>query len=219
MAFRTATPEIDLRAPASNIELSLAPPRDRWLLATTGPELGPAVLYWTEVVVLLLAAVILGRVGLSPLRTWQWVVLGLGFSTFSWGALALVVTWLFVCGARERFGIARLNWWQFNAVQVVIAVTTVLALLSIVSALPQGLLGTPDMHVAGHNSHAGELAWFADRSISAVPGAVAFTAPMWIYKAIILAWALWLSFALVRWMPWVWKCFSTDGFWRERAKA
>ena len=35
-------------------------------------------------------------VGLSPLRTWQWVVLGLGFSTFSWGALALVVTWLFL---------------------------------------------------------------------------------------------------------------------------
>ena len=218
MAFRTATPVIDLGAPASNIELSLSPPRDRWLLATTGPQLGPAVLYWTEVAVLLLAAVILGRVGLSPLRTWQWVVLGLGFSTFSWGALALVVIWLFVCGARERFGVAGLNWWQFNAVQVVIAVTTVLALLSIISALPQGLLGTPDMHVAGHNSHAGELAWFADRSISEIPTAVAFTAPMWLYKGIILAWALWLSFALVRWMPWVWKCFSSDGFWRDRSK-
>jgi hypothetical protein len=43
-----------------------------------------------------------------------------------------------------------------------------------------------------------------------------FTAPMWIYKSLILAWALWLSFALVRWLPWVWKCFSKEGFWRNR---
>jgi hypothetical protein len=39
---------------------------------------------------------------------------------------------------------------------------------------------------------------------------------MWIYKALILVWALWLSFALVRWLPWVWKCFSSDGYWRSR---
>ena len=216
--FRVATPVIDLDAPASNIELSLALPRDRWLLATSGPQLGPAVLDWTEVAVLLLAAVILGRIGLSPLRTWQWVILGLGFSTFSWVALAVVVIWLFVCGARERFGVASLNWWQFNVAQVVIAATTVLALLAIVSALPQGLLGTPDMHVTGYNSHAGQLAWFADRSISEVPQAAALTVPMWIYKGIILAWALWLSFALVRWTPWAWTCFSSDGFWREKDK-
>jgi len=177
------------------------------------------VLYWAEIVVLLLFALILGRVGLAPLPTWQWLVLGLGFSTFSWGALALVVIWLFACGARERFGVASLNWWQFNVVQVVIAGMTVLALLAIVSALPQGLLGTPDMHVTGHNSTDSSLAWFADRSTAALPQAAAFTVPMWSYKAIILVWALWLSFALVRWLPWAWKCFSADGFWRARAKA
>jgi hypothetical protein len=219
MDWRVATPLVDLGAPAGNIELSMSLPRDRWLLATSGPQLGPAVLYWTELAVLLLAAVILGRVGLAPLGTWQWVVLGLGFSTFSWGALALVVIWLFVCGARERFGVAGLNWWQFNVAQVVIAATTVLALLAIVSALPQGLLGTPDMHVAGNDSFAGQLAWFADRSVSDIPQAAALTVPMWIYKGIILAWALWLSFTLVRWMPWAWKAFSRDGFWRNRGDA
>ena len=213
------TPAVDLGAPAGNIELSMSRPRDRWLLATSGPQLGPAVLYWTEIAVLVLVAVILGRIGLTPLKTWQWVILGLGFSTFSWMALAAVVVWLFVCGARERFGIAGLNAWQFNLVQVVIAGTTVLALLAIVSALPQGLLGTPGMHVTGHHSNAGLLTWFADRSTSQLPLAAALTVPMWIYKAIILAWALWLSFALVRWMPWVWQCFSADGFWRNERKA
>ena len=47
-----------------------------------------------------------------------------------------------------------------------------------------------------------------------------FTVPLWIYKALILAWALWLSFALLRWLPWVWQCFSSDGFWRiEKGEA
>ena len=51
---------------------------------------------------------------------------------------------------------------------------------------------------------------------SLLPRAAAFTLPMWIYKAVILAWALWLSFSLVRWLPWVWNCFSRDGFWRGK---
>jgi hypothetical protein len=217
MGWHTQTPLVDLGAPAGNIELTMSRAGDRWLLATRGPRLGPAVLYWTELAVMLLFAVILGRVGLAPLSTRHWLFLGLGFSTFSWPALAVVTIWLLACGAREKFGSAGLKWWGFNVVQVVIGLLTVYALLSILAALPQGLLGTPDMHVTGHESHANLLSWFADRSTSALPRAAAFTVPMWIYKAIILVWALWLSFALVRWLPWVWKCFSSDGFWRKRA--
>jgi hypothetical protein len=219
MTLRTVTPFVDLGAPAGNIDLAMARPADRWLLATSGPQLGPAVLYWTELVLLVLFAVILGRTGISPLSTGHWLLLGLGFSTFSWPALAIVAAWLLACGARERFGVDTLNWWQFNAVQVAIAGLTVLALLAIVSVLPQGLLGTPDMHVTGYESHANLLRWFADRSDGVLPRAAAITVPMWIYKAIILAWALWLSFVLVRWMPWVWKCFSRDGYWRARSAA
>ena len=216
MSWRTLTPNVDLGASASNIELAMSRPQDRWLLGTTGPQLGPAVLYWPELAALILFAIILGRVGLSPLRTHHWLLLGLGFSTFSWPVLAIVAAWLFACGLREKLGAGKLDWWQFNLVQVVIGGLTVVALLAIVTALPQGLLGTPDMHVTGHNSFGTELGWFADRSDSLLPVASAFTVPMWIYKALILAWALWLSFSLVRWLPWVWKCFSGDGFWRKR---
>jgi hypothetical protein len=176
--------------------------------------LGPAVLYWSELAALILFALILGRVGLAPLHTWQWLLLGLGFSTFSWPVLGLVVVWLLACGARGKLSTDGLIWWRFNLAQVVIGWLTVAALLAIIVTLPQGLLGTPDMQVTGHNSYGTELGWFADRSESALPVASAFTVPMWIYKTLILAWALWLSFALVRWLPWVWKCFSSDGFWR-----
>jgi hypothetical protein len=39
---------------------------------------------------------------------------------------------------------------------------------------------------------------------------------MWVYKVLILAWALWLSFALLRWLPWVWRSFAGEGLWRSR---
>ncbi len=219
MSWRTLTPAVDLGAPASNIELAISRPVNRWLLGTTGPQLGPAVLYWPELVALILFAVILGRIGLSPLGTRHWLLLGLGFSTFSWSVLALVAVWLFACGLREKLGAGGLDWWRFNLVQLAIGGLTVIALLAIVTTLPQGLLGTPDMHVTGHNSFGTELGWFADRSDSLLPVASAFTVPMWIYKALILGWALWLSFSLVRWLPWVWRCFSGDGFWRKQVKA
>ena len=211
------TPMVNIGAPSSNIRLGLELPANRWLLATTGPRLGPAILYWSELVVLVLFAVILGRVGLAPLTTRHWLLLGLGFSTFSWLALALVALWLLACGARERW--QPFYWWQFDLVQIGLTGLTVVALLAIVISLPMGLLGTPDMHVAGNNSFGNTLTWFADRSESALPAAKAVSVPIWIYKSLILAWALWLSFALLRWLPWVWRCFSNQGYWRPRKRA
>jgi hypothetical protein len=216
MSLRTTTPDIDLGAPAGNIDLSLQVPSDRWLIGTRGPQLGPAVLYWSELVVLMIFALILGRTGLAPLNSRQWLLLGLGFSTFNWSVLAVVAIWLLACGARERIAVGELKWWRFNVLQLMIGGITVIALLSVITALPQGLLGTPDMQVVGHHSYGSTLGWFADRSESMLPVATAFTVPMWIYKVLILAWALWLSFALLRWLPWVWQRFSSDGFWRTR---
>jgi hypothetical protein len=214
VALSTATPVVDIGAPSGNIKLGLQLPADRWLLATGGPRLGPGVLYWSELAVLVLFAVILGRVKLAPLNTLQWLLLGLGFSMFSWPALGCVVVWLLACGVRERWR-TDVNWWRFDAIQVAIGALTLVAIASIVGSLPMGLLGSPDMHVAGNNSFGNTLNWFADRSDSVLPVAHAISVPMWIYKIAILAWALWLSFALLRWLKWAWRCFSSEGYWRS----
>jgi hypothetical protein len=218
MGLISSTPEIDIDAPASNINITVSKSQDRWLLATRGPKLGPAVMYWPELAALIVFALLLGRVKLTPLTTRHWLLLGLGFSTFSWSVLALVIIWLMLCGVREKSQL-NLNWWKFNLVQVLIAGMTIVALLSVVASLPAGLLGTPDMHVAGHNSYSNVLNWFADGSDSVLPIASVITVPMWVYKVLILVWALWLSFALLRWLPWVWNCISRDGFWRSRKSA
>ena len=213
--LRTATPAVDLGAQAGNISLQMRLPDSRWLLATQGPPLGPAVLYWSELAVLILIALILGRIGLTPLQTRHWLLLGLGLSTYSWPVLALVAAWLLACGARKRWH-ADLPSELFNGIQVLIAVVTLAALAALVTTLPVGLLGTPDMHVTGNNSAGDSLNWFASHSESVLPVASAWSVPLWIYKALILAWALWLSFALLRWLPWVWQCFSMDGLWHRR---
>jgi hypothetical protein len=213
--LRVGTPVVDLAAPSSNIELGLQLPQSRWILFTRGPRLGPAVMYWSELAVLLLVALVLGRIGLTPLRTRDWLLLGLGFSTFSWAALVLVAAWLVVAGAKARWP-GTTSWWRFNLVQLSVAAMTIAALAAIVVAVPAGLLGTPDMHIAGNGSRGNSLQWFADRSDSVLPGTGAVSLPLWAYKLLVLGWALWLSFALLRWLPWVWRCFVSQGLWRPR---
>jgi hypothetical protein len=105
---------------------------------------------------------------------------------------------------------------QFNALQVLLALGAVAAMLTIVISVPFGLLGQPDMHVTGNGSFGNSLQWFADRSDGPIPPASVISAPLWLYKVLILAWSLWLSFALLRWLPWAWHQFSADGLWRAR---
>jgi hypothetical protein len=45
---------------------------------------------------------------------------------------------------------------------------------------------------------------------------MAWSLPLWVYKLLILAWALWLSLALIRWVPWTWQVLARDGFLQSR---
>ena len=213
---RTSTP--DLRAPAANIALDLQLPQDRWVLWTWGPSMGPAVLYWSQLVVLLLAAWLLARHAPTPLRFHHWLLLGLGFSAFAWSAYALVVAWLIAMGLRAR-GMRPAGVLAFNLAQVALAVLTALALLTLVGAVPQGLLGLPDMHVAGNGSGAWNLRWFADQSAGALPRAGVFSVSLWVYKLAMLAWALWLANALIGWLRWAFGAWSEGGYWRRPVPA
>lgn len=217
VSFRERTPAVDLGAGASNVHLSLTLPPNRWVLGTFGPKLGPSVLYWSELVALILIAFVLGRLQLAPLRTRHWLLLGLGFSTFNWYALALVVVWLLASGAQRGWK-RDLSRWRYNGTQAALALLSLAALATIVVSLPMGLLGSPDMHVVGNNSYGNYLRWFDDRSVSDLPSAYVLSLPIWVYKALILGWALWLSFALLRWLPWVWQQFIADGLWRARER-
>ena len=206
------TPALALNAPSSNLNLQLMLPEDRWLLAASGPRVGPAVLYWGELLVMAVLALALARIGGTPLTGRDWLLLGIGFSTVSWWALLGFMAWLFALGWRARVDPALLQW-RFNLVQIGLVLLTLLALSQLFGAIRGGLLGSPDLHVVGNQSSAHRLNWFDDQAAVRLPIASAISLPIAVYRALMLAWAFWMAQALIRWLRWGLGCFTEQAVW------
>ena len=213
----TRSPVLALGAPASNLNLSIQLPGDRWVLYAFGAGVGPTILYWGEVLLFVAVAWLLGRSRLTPLATRDWLLLGLGLSTFSWLVLLLFVAFVAVFQWQARRAPPG-DRGQFNLLQVALGLLAVAALLGVVAAVPGGLLAHPDMRLAGAGSY-GAFSWFIDQASAQLPRVGVLSVSLWWYKIAILAWALWLSFALTRWVRWAWQVFTRDGLWRGRAGA
>ncbi|MBW8873616.1 MAG: hypothetical protein JF614_01515 [Acidobacteria bacterium] len=212
LLFRT--PAVDLKTPGVNALTTVDIPRGRWLLLAGGPRLGPAVLFWSLLLVILLTAWGLGRVRLTPLRARDWALLGVGLSQVPLAAGGLVAAWLLVLGLRRERGAAVRRDHVFDLIQLVLGIWTLVALGILFWSIQQGLLGTPEMQVAGNGSTASQLRWYADRAGAVPPAAWMLSVPLLVYRLAMLAWALWLAVALLRWLRWAWESFTTGGGWR-----
>jgi hypothetical protein len=212
VGFSLSTPLVDLGLPAANISLVATLPNDRWLLAAFGPPVGPAVLFWGELLVAIVLAWLLARWRSGTLRFHHWLLLVLGFSTFSWLALLVVVAWLFALDWRARNAPA--TNWKFNLLQLGLAALSVVALVCLFESIRNGLLGSPDMVVRGNGSYGNQLQWFADRSVDALPTASVISLPLWAYNVVMLFWALWLAWAVVGWLRSGFGAWTSGGYWR-----
>jgi hypothetical protein len=188
--------------------------RDRWLVWTGGPGIGPAVLFWGLLVVLAMAAAVLARSRLTPLGFTGWLLLGVGLSQAGVWVAALVTLWLFALGLRRRLGEHTPPVW-FNLAQVGLALLSVIALTALVLAVEQGLLGDPSMQVAGNDSTATSLNWYQDRHGPRTAAVSVISVPIWVYRALMLAWALWLAWRLLDWLRWGWQGFAEPALWRR----
>jgi hypothetical protein len=215
----TRLPQVDLQVPSSNVTTMVRLPGDRWILFAGGSGIGPAILYWGELMVFLLLAVILGRGRSAPLRGHEWLVLGLGLSTFSWSALLLFAVWIYAMRWRQEMAVEQLSKSKFNLLQVVLIALSLGAVVSLIAAIPYGLLANPDMRIAGSGQQGNALSWFNDQAPGVLPAPWVLSLSLWWYKAAMLLWALWLAFALVRWLPIAWKALGAGGFWRNTPRA
>jgi hypothetical protein len=209
-------PEVDLNTASVNANVQIDVPASRWILLAGGPRLGPAVLFWALLVVILVTAWALGRVRLTPLTTRDWILLGIGLSQAPLIAAAVVAGWLLVLGLRRRDGPRIERALTFDLLQIALAFWTLAALAILFWAVQQGLLGTPDMQIAGNGSDASALRWYADRAGEILPRPWMLSVPLLIYRLAMLAWALWLAQALLRWLKWGWESFTEGGGWRRR---
>lgn len=213
IASRFTSPAVGLGIASVNADVRIAVPADRWTLFAGGPRMGPAVLFWSVLVVVLLLSIGLGRVPLTPLRTHQWFLLGVGLTQSPMPLALIVVGWLLALGWRREHG-ARADARSFDLMQLLLAGWTLAALLGLYWSVKQGLLGLPEMQVSGNGSHAHLLRWYQDRVGATLPRAWVLSVPLLAYRLAMLAWALWLAQALVRWLRWGWDCVSTGGLWR-----
>jgi hypothetical protein len=209
------TPAVGLGIPSVNATVQVELPYDRWLLLAGGPRVGPVVLFWSHLVVVAALAVALGRPARTPLGVWQWLLLGVGLSQVPVAAAAMVVGWLLALAARGIRGAEIRSVWTFNLTQVGLALWTAVSLVILFSSIQAGLLGTPDMQIAGNGSSRSALRWFADRSGETLPSAWAISVPLLVYRGAMLGWALWLAVSLLAWLRWAWACVTAGGVWRR----
>ena len=209
--------KIDLNKESVNSKISLSLPQNRWVLWTDGPLLGPAVLLWGVLLSILIFALILGQVKESPLKSRDWLLLGVGVSTSSILIMLPIVAWIFLLRAKEQKG-EQLQGRMRNFTQVLIVIFTVVALATIIGAVSIGLLGNPDMMIQGNNSYGFNLNWYSDRTTESLAQPTVISVSMWYYRALMLLWAIWISFSLINWLKWAWAIFSTGDIWISKEK-
>jgi hypothetical protein len=209
-----ASPAVDLGAPSVNATVTVSPGA-RWLLFTSGPRVGPAILFWSLLVVLLVVALLLGRNRWTPLRAWHWMLLFVGLSQLDVIAGGFFVGWILALGYRGRAEGEGPSWQWWNLRQIVLALWTLAALVVLAFALHQGLLGAPEMQVTGNGSSSSLLRWFTDRSPPEFPRVRVVSVPLFVYRVAMLAWALWIVLSLLSWLRWGWGSFVRGGVWKK----
>ncbi|MDR3418626.1 MAG: hypothetical protein P4L83_20840, partial [Nevskia sp.] len=212
------TPAQALGLDGTNARLDLELPQDRWILLLGGPRLGPAVLFWGVLAVLFAIAAMLGRWRELPLRAWQWALLFVGLSQIPVWAAAVVVGWFAALAWRGRNG-NTLTARRFKLTQAGLVLLTALVLALLFDAIAAGLLGQPEMQIAGNGSYGHSLHWYQDRCGNSLPQAWVLSTPLWVYRLLMLLWALWLANALLGWLRWAWLQFTAGGLWQRPVAA
>jgi hypothetical protein len=127
-----------------------------------------------------------------------------------------VVACVLLLGLRGRAAerVASLRLWRFRLLQVGLVLLMLAAAGALVFAIQNGLLGTPEMRIAGNGSNSFALRWYLDRSAARLPIPWVASLSIWWYRAAMLAWSLWLALALVAFSPWAFAQWSARGMFR-----
>ena len=207
-------PEINLNAPSSNITTKVNVSNQRWILWARGPLLGPAILYWGELLAFVLIALLVARVKFSPLSTVQWLILGLGLSLNNWGVLVLIALW-FSSITASQYRPKEIQRSLFNLSQLFLYGFSAVAIISLIAVVPISLLSNPSMGIEGYQSYGNTLTWFADKADGKLPAVTFLSISVWFYKAIMLVWVIWLSTSILSWIKWAWKIIGIHGYWQS----
>ena len=214
--FQETLPSIDLGGPVSNLRMELAMGEDRWLLWAHGPAWGAAVLFWSRLLLILLLAFGLSRVRGLPLGLRDWVLLGLGLVQFPIELTVLLIGWFVAMAWRRAYGASGKLWPAegHDFLQLTLGGYSLLFLGLLYGSVHQNLLLDIDMQVQGQGSSEKLLRWYLDRHQGPTPEAGALSLPLWVWRGLMLGWALWLVSALLGWLRWGWHALVSGAGWK-----
>ena len=207
------TPAVDLGVTGVNAHLDLHVPQGRWVLGVGGPPIGPAILFWGTLAVVLMLAIGLGHIPWLPLTSRHWIVLALGISTHLDARILVLVGWFLAMGWRGRHP-ESLTPFRFNLKQVILALWTLVAVMALLDLIHSGLLDSPDMIIQGNGSSSRLFHWYLDHADAGEPVGWLLSVPLVLYQLSMLLWSFWLAAKLLVWGPWAWGCFSQGGRWK-----
>ncbi len=220
LSWISTTPAIKLPGGATNINIHYSLPKDRWPLYIAGPAIGPAMLYWGVLFVIVLGAIALTMLARKlaldvPVTLFGWLLLGVGLSTVNSYGVLIVSIFFFLLAARKQFVDPwRLGRTPFNSLQCIIIFWTLITALAVISAIPLGLLSNPDMKVVGNGSYSHLYNFYQDRAdANHFPVARVFSVSMFSYRLVMLLWSLWLATSVIRWATWWWQAYSEKATW------
>jgi len=213
-----SSPKFTSSLPIANLKINLISPSKVWLMAISGPALGPAVIFWAVLIM-----IIVGAIGFTwlqkkwalnmPIGLIGWIVLGVGVSTVWHYAMIPIALWFFSLAVWSRFAdqtIQAVQQTKLHLIFIVITLSSLWVLGFILVSIPLSLLNSPDMLIAGNNSTSNTMQWFQDFTYAGVqPQASLYYLPLWVYHLIMLIWSAWIAFRLVRWILWA---FQNSGF-------
>jgi hypothetical protein len=205
-----------------NALTEISMPQNRWVYRADGKGVGPDFLFWSILPPLVLLALALHFMKLGQINGLSWLLVMVGFTQansfglyIGIGMSMLFIGWLYLLKVREGLAPFEMSAFRFNALQIFLVVVTLAALLSMADGLFNGLLGHPKMQVAGNQSDAWFLRWFNDHGM---PQASVLSLPLLYYRIVILLWAVWLSFIVLRWIKYGWHAFSSETLYRASTK-
>ncbi|MGK0440923.1 MAG: zinc transporter ZupT [Pseudohongiellaceae bacterium] len=225
VGWSDTTPLIKLPSDLTNIEISFSLPYDRWPLYFNGPAIGPAMLYWGILAVIIICSFALfygmkkARLNV-PVTIIGWLLLGIGLSTVNrYGLLITIAFFALMAYRKDYVNPLAMKRNQFNLLQVFLVVVTFFAAISILSAIPMGLLSNPDMKVIGNGSYSHLYNFYQDKAAAGeFPTATVISLPMLGYRLIMMLWSLWLASRIISWSGWGWQAFSSKAVWVSKPK-
>jgi hypothetical protein len=192
-------PKILVDTPTHNVSVLVAPGTERWLIWTDRSTWGPAVVFWSKLVFVVLLCLGLTYFGLLPVSNLGAIFLGAGLATLPLVVIALPLTWLgLVRILPEWAGIQRLApRWLINTGFCLLSLIALAIFYQIVQI---GLVLQPPMLIAGNLSTSALLRWFVDHASEQLPDPWILSLPMWCWRVFALVWATWLAIAVIGWI-------------------